>query len=70
MAHTRRRIGRLGVRKLLVAAERCRVIRRRRDHAESEQASQRPEALVHPVILRDATTGEIARSMPLELPGG
>jgi hypothetical protein len=55
----------------LVAGERYRVIRKRGDHGEREETSQRPEALVHSVILREpiGTNHEIARSVRLELHG-
>ena len=50
MAHRSRRIRPHGALNLLVAGERYRIIRKHGEHGEGEEASQRPEALVHPVV--------------------
>jgi hypothetical protein len=49
---------------MLVAGARGRIIRKRREQGEGEETSQRPEALVHSMILREPTdtNHEIARS--------
>ena len=71
MAHRSRRIRPLGALNLLVAGERYRIIRKHGEHGEGEEASQRPETLVHPVAPREptGTNNEIARSVSFELHG-
>src|ERR1700736_4396476 len=62
------RIGFLVVLNLLVAGVRRRITRKCCEHGQTEDASQRTEALVHSVIPREPTgmSHEIARSVRLE----
>jgi hypothetical protein len=65
-----RRLVRLpGVFNLVMARERDRVSRKRGEHGQGEETSQRPQALVHSVVPREptGTNHEIARSVRLEL---
>lgn len=67
MAHPGRRIRLPGMLNLLVAGERYRIIRKRAEQGEREEASHRPEGFVHSVIPRELTRHEHPRSVPLEL---
>src|ERR1700737_5400777 len=62
----------LGMRGLLVADMRYRITRKRGEHGQGEETSQRPEGLIHSVVPREptGTNHEIARSVRLELPEG
>src|ERR1700681_2669166 len=71
MARPGRRIRLPGMLNLLVAGERYRIIRKRGEHGQGHETSERPEASVHSVIPREprGTNHEIARSVRLELHG-
>jgi hypothetical protein len=60
----------LGMVGLLVTGSRYRITRKRGEHGQGAQTSQRPETLVHFVIPRepDGQSHEIARCTRLELP--
>jgi hypothetical protein len=62
------RICLFGMLNRLGASECQRIIRKRGEHGQGGKTSQRPEALVHSVILREpaGTSHEIARSVRLE----
>jgi hypothetical protein len=50
MARLARRIRLPGMLNLLVAGERCRIARKRGEHGQGQEPSERPEASVHSVI--------------------
>jgi hypothetical protein len=64
-----RRICLSGGLNLFVAGERRRITGKRGEHGQGDDASQRPQALVHSVIPREPNgmSHEIARSVRLEL---
>ena len=68
MARPGRRIRLPGMLNLLVAGERYRITRKRREHGHCQETSERPEASVHSVIPREPTgmSHDIARSVRLE----
>jgi hypothetical protein len=67
MARPGRRICLPGMLNLLVAGERYRITRKRGEHDHGQATSERPEASVHSVILREprGANHEIARSARL-----
>jgi hypothetical protein len=69
---TGRRIRPLVVLQWFMAGEYGRVIRKRGEHSQGGETSQRPEALVHHVNSREptGTNVEIARSVPFEPAAG
>jgi hypothetical protein len=71
MARPGRRIRLPGILNLLMAGERYRITRKRGEHGQGQETSERPEASVHSVILREpsGTNHEIARSVWSELHG-
>jgi hypothetical protein len=71
MAHLARGVALLGMLNLLVVGARYRIVRKRGEHGQAEEASERPKASVHSVILRElrGTNHEVARSVRLELHG-
>jgi hypothetical protein len=71
MAGLGRRIRLPGMVNLLMAGQRYRIARKRGEHGQGQETSERPEASVHSVMLREPSgrNHEIARSVRLELHG-